>query len=65
MADKPLSTIAKQVQLGLGLSEETVLPAAMLDRLLRHSTVIQIGGESYRLKYKRRAGMVAKPKERL
>jgi DNA replication protein DnaC len=42
-----------------------VLPAAMLDRLLRHLTVIQIGGESYRLKYKRRAGMVAKPKERL
>ena len=46
-------------------AEETVLTAAMLDRLLHHSTVIQISGESYRLKDKRRAGMVAKPKERL
>jgi DNA replication protein DnaC len=63
MADNPLSTIAKQVHLGLGLCRGD--RAAMLDRLLRHSTVIQIGGESYRLKDKRRAGMVAKPKERL
>jgi len=44
-------------------AEETVLTAAMLDRLLHHSTVVQISGESYRLKDKRRAGMVAKPKE--
>jgi DNA replication protein DnaC len=41
-------------------AEETVLTAAMLDRLLHHSTVVQISGESYRLKDKRRAGMVAK-----
>jgi DNA replication protein DnaC len=46
-------------------AEEAVLTAAMLDRLLHHSTVVQISGESYRLKDKRRAGMVAKPKERL
>lgn len=42
---------------------ETVLTAAMLDRLLHHSTVVQISGESYRLKDKRRAGLVAKPRE--
>ena len=46
-------------------AEETVLTAAMLDRLLHHSTVVQISGESFRLKDKRRASMVAKPKERL
>ena len=30
----------------------------MLDRLLHHSQVIQIQGESYRLKDKRKAGIV-------
>lgn len=39
---------------------ETVLTAAMLDRLLHHATVVQISGESYRLKDKRRAGVIAK-----
>lgn len=39
---------------------ETVLTAAMLDRLLHHATVVQISGESYRLKDKRRAGVMAK-----
>lgn len=43
---------------------ETVLTAAMLDRLLHHSTVVQISGESYRLKDKRRAGLVSRPKEK-
>jgi hypothetical protein len=32
--------------------------AAMLDRLLHHSTVVAIRGESYRLKDKRRAGVL-------
>jgi DNA replication protein DnaC len=41
---------------------ETVLTGAMLDRLLHHATVVQISGESYRLKHKRRAGVMAKPK---
>lgn len=41
---------------------EAVLTAAMLDRLLHHATVVQISGESYRLKDKRRAGVMAKPK---
>ena len=36
----------------------TALTAAMLDRLLHHSHVIQIKGESYRLREKRKAGIV-------
>jgi DNA replication protein DnaC len=39
---------------------EAVLTAAMLDRLLHHATVVQISGESYRLKDKRRAGVMDK-----
>ncbi len=34
---------------------------AMLDRILHHATVVQIAGESYRLKDKRRAGIMARP----
>lgn len=37
---------------------DPVLTAAMLDRLLHHSTVVTIQGESYRLKDKRRAGLL-------
>src|SRR2546423_14018976 len=37
---------------------DAVLTAAMLDRLLHHSTVVSIQGESYRLKDKRRAGLL-------
>lgn len=37
---------------------DRVLTAAMLDRLLHHSQVIQINGESYRLKDKRKAGLI-------
>ncbi len=33
----------------------------MLDRILHHATVVQIAGESYRLKDKRRAGIMARP----
>jgi DNA replication protein DnaC len=43
---------------------ETVLTAAMLDRLLHQATVVQISGESYRLKDKRRAGVMAKKEGR-
>ena len=32
----------------------------MLDRLMHHATVVQITGESYRLKGKRKEGLVAK-----
>lgn len=37
---------------------DPVLTAAMLDRLLHHSTVVTIQGESYRLEDKRRAGLL-------
>lgn len=42
---------------------DAVLTAAMLDRLLHHATVVQISGESYRLKDKRRAGILASPRK--
>ena len=44
-------------------ASEAVLAAAMLDRLLHHATAVQSSGESYRLKDKRRAGFLAKPKQ--
>ncbi len=37
---------------------DRVLTAAMLDRLLHHAQVAQIQGESYRLKDKRKAGII-------
>ena len=43
---------------------ETVLTAAMLDRILHHASVLSIQGESYRLKNKRRAGVLPKPDAR-
>lgn len=39
---------------------DTVIATAILDRLLHHSTVINIKGESYRLKEKLRAGLIRK-----
>jgi DNA replication protein DnaC len=42
-------------------SGDAVLTAAMLDRILHHATIVQIAGESYRLKDKRRAGIMARP----
>ncbi len=42
------------------LFPEVALASAILDRLLHHSTTINIRGESYRLKDKRRAGLVQK-----
>ena len=37
---------------------DQTLTAALLDRLLHHSHVLQIKGESYRLKDKRKAGII-------
>lgn len=37
---------------------DTVIATAILDRLLHHSTTLNIKGESYRLKEKRRAGLL-------
>ena len=38
---------------------DAVLATAVLDRLLHHSTTINIKGESYRLKSKRKAGVLS------
>lgn len=43
---------------------DRVMATAILDRLLHHATTINIKGESYRLKEKRRAGLLGKPKPR-
>jgi hypothetical protein len=40
---------------------DNVIASAILDRLSHHSTTINIKGESYRLKDKRKAGAIAKP----
>ena len=43
---------------------DQVLATAILDRLLHHSTTINIKGESYRLKEKRKAGILGTPPKR-
>ena len=40
---------------------DAVLATVILDRLLHHSTTINIKGESYRLKSKRKAGVLSAP----
>ena len=42
------------------LAGDSALTAVLLDRLLHHSHVIPIQGESFRLKEKCKAGIVAK-----
>jgi DNA replication protein DnaC len=39
----------------------TIIATAILDRLLHHSVVINIKGESYRLREKQKAGLLKKP----
>lgn len=39
-------------------ADDTTLTAALLDRLLHHSHIVQISGESYRLKGKKAAGTI-------
>ena len=41
-------------------ADDRTLTAAMLDRLLHHAHIVQITGESYRLKDKRKAGQAAR-----
>ena len=41
-------------------ADDATLTAAMLDRLLHHAHIVPIQGESFRLREKRRAGVVAK-----
>ena len=40
---------------------DTVIATEILDRLLHHSHVLNIRGESYRLKDKRQAGLLTSP----
>jgi len=40
------------------------LATAILDRLLHHSHIINIRGQSYRLKDKLKAGVISTPNER-
>lgn len=44
---------------------DPVIATAILDRLLHHSHVVNIRGDSYRLKEKRRAGLYAAPQPQL
>lgn len=41
-------------------ADDQTLTAAMLDRLLHHAHIVQIAGESYRLRDKRKAGQTAR-----
>jgi DNA replication protein DnaC len=41
-------------------ADDQTLTAAMLDRLLHHAHIVQIAGESYRLRDRRRAGQAAR-----
>ena len=40
---------------------DATLTAALLDRLLHHAHIVPIQGESYRLKNKRKAGVLGQP----
>jgi hypothetical protein len=44
-------------------SGDPIIATAILDRLLHHSTTINIGGESYRLKDRRKAALFPRPEE--
>lgn len=44
---------------------DTVMATAILDRLLHHATTVNIKGESYRLKEKRKAGLLGKSKTKI
>jgi DNA replication protein DnaC len=40
---------------------DIALTAGMLDRILRHSAIVSVKGESFRLKDKRKAGLLVAP----
>lgn len=42
---------------------DPIIATAILDRLLHHSTTINIRGDSYRLKDRRRAGLLSRPED--
>jgi DNA replication protein DnaC len=45
-------------QWAAALADDATLTAALLDRLLHHAHIVQISGDSYRLKDKRKAGAI-------
>jgi len=47
-------------QWSTAFADDKTLTAALLDRLLHHAHIVQIGGESYRLEDKRKAGKAQK-----
>lgn len=49
-------------QWGQVFANDTALTSAMLDRILHHSHILQIKGESYRIKEKKQAGLIDNPK---
>lgn len=44
-------------------ADDQTLTAALLDRLLHHAHIVQISGESCRVKDKRRAGQMKRSKD--
>ena len=60
----PSSPATRASASGAALSAMAVLATAVLDRLLHHATVINIRGESHRLKERRKAGLLATPASR-
>jgi len=46
---------------GSAFAGDGVLTVAMLDRILHYSIIVGINGESFRLKDKRKAGVLAAP----
>ncbi|ORU91093.1 MAG: hypothetical protein A6F72_00820 [Cycloclasticus sp. symbiont of Poecilosclerida sp. N] len=44
---------------GQTFANDTALTSALLDRILHHSHIVQIKGDSYRLKEKKRAGLIS------
>ena len=46
------------------LADDQTLTAALLDRLLHHAHIVQISGDSYRLKDKRKAGTIKEEKKK-
>jgi DNA replication protein DnaC len=46
-------------QWGQTFANDTALTSALLDRVLHHSHVIQIKGDSYRLREKKQAGLIS------
>lgn len=55
-----LSSNLPFAQWASAFADDSTLTAAMLDRLLHHAHIVQIQGDSYRLKDKRKAGVIKK-----